>query len=73
MFDKWLPGRMLLLQEVSPKWECTLLALIAQYFFIGEHFLRYFMQEHEQAITNLDRALRRPENKTLVEGLVLPQ
>ncbi len=73
VFDKWLPGRMLHLQEVSPKWERTLLAPIAQYFFIGEHFLRYFMQEHEQAITNLDRALRRPENKALVEGLTLPQ
>ncbi len=73
VFDKWLPGRMLHLQEVSPKWERTLLAPIAQYFFIGEHFLRYFMQEHEQAITNLDRALRRPDNKVLVEGLTLPQ
>ena len=73
VFDKWLPGRMLHLQEVSPKWERTLLAPIAQYFFIGEHFLRYFMQEHEQAITNLDHALRRLENKAFVEGLTLPQ
>jgi general secretion pathway protein D len=72
VFDRWLPGRMLHLQETSAKWERTLLAPIAQYFFIGEHYMKYFAAEHERAIANLDRMLRLPENKTLVEGLVLP-
>ena len=72
VFDRWLPGRMLHLQETSAKWERTLLAPIAQYFFIGEHYMKYFAAEHERAIANLDRTLRLPENKTLVEGLALP-
>lgn len=72
VFDRWLPGRMLHLQETSAKWERTLLAPIAQYFFIGEHYMKYFAAEHERAIASLDRSLRLPENKTLVEGLALP-
>ncbi len=72
VFDRWLPGRMLHLQETSAKWERTLLAPIAQYFFIGEHYMKYFAAEHERAIANLDRTLRLPENKKLTEGIILP-
>ena len=72
IFDKWLPGRMLHLQEVAPNWERVLLAPIAQYFFIGEYFTMYFMQQHERAIVALDKALRLPENAALVQGMALP-
>jgi general secretion pathway protein D len=53
VFDNWLPGRMLHLQEVSPAWERVLQAPIAQYFFIGEFFTLHFMREHEAAINAL--------------------
>jgi general secretion pathway protein D len=72
LFDRFLPGRMLHLQEVSPNWERVLLPPIAQYFFIGEHGTMYFQREHERAIQTLDSALRQKENAALVEGLVLP-
>ena len=72
LFDRFLPGRILHLQEVSPNWERVLLPPIAQYFFIGTHGTMYFMQEHERAIGALDLALRQRENATLVEGLTLP-
>jgi general secretion pathway protein D len=72
VFDRWLPGRMLHLQEVSPTWERVLLAPTAQYFFIGEHYMKYFMSEHERAMQSLDGALKQPENKALVEGITLP-
>jgi general secretion pathway protein D len=72
IFDKWLPGRMLHLQEVSATWERVLLPPIAQYFFIGEHAAMYFTAEHEAAIQALDRGLRRKENATLIEGIALP-
>jgi general secretion pathway protein D len=72
IFDRWLPGRMLHLQEVSNTWERTLLAPIAQYFFIGEHYLNYFMAEHEQALQQLEHTVKRPESKLLVEGISLP-
>lgn len=61
VFDRWLPGRLLQLQEVSPKWERILVAPIAQYFFIGEHFYMYFMREHDRAIETMDRELKKPE------------
>ena len=72
IFDKWLPGRMLNLQEVTPTWERAIMAPIAQYFFIGQHFTMYFMQEHERAIMALDKALRAPENSAMVLGIALP-
>ncbi len=60
VFDKWLPGRTLHLQEVSPSWERVLLAPIAQYFFVGEHFTMYFMREHEAAMQALEGVLQKP-------------
>jgi hypothetical protein len=72
VFDNWLPGRMLHLQEVSPAWERVLQAPIAQYFFIGEFFTLHFMREHEAAINALDAALRAPANAGLAEGIALP-
>ncbi len=72
VFDRFLPGRMLHLQEVSPNWERVLLPPIAQYFFIGEHGTMFFMQEHERAIQTLDTALRMKENAALLDGIVLP-
>ena len=72
VFDNWLPGRMLHLQEVSPTWERVLQGPVAQYFFIGEHYNMYFMREHEAAIQMLDKALRQPAMAALVEGIALP-
>lgn len=72
IFDKWLVGRMVHLQEVSPNWERILNAQIAQYFFLGEHWYMYFMQEHQAALRSLEAALKSPEVAPLVEGMRLP-
>jgi general secretion pathway protein D len=71
-FDRWLVGRMIHLQEVSPTWERVLNAQIAQYFFMGEHFYMYFMQEHDKAMRTLEKALKSPEIQPLLEGVRLP-
>jgi general secretion pathway protein D len=73
VFDKWLVGRMLHLQEVSPTWERILNAQIAQYFVIGEHYYMYFIQEHTRALRNLETALRSPEIEPLLDGQKVPQ
>ena len=72
VFDKWLVGRMLHMQEVSPGWERILNAQVAQYFFIGEHFYMYFVQEHSRAMQSLEVALRSDEMKSYMEGVALP-
>ncbi len=72
VFDRWLPGRMLNMQEVTPNWERVLNAQIAQYFFIGEHYYMYFIQEHQRALGTLDKALRGDEAKPYLEGVTLP-
>ena len=72
IFDKWLVGRMVHLQEVSPNWQRILNAQIAQYFFLGEHWYMYFMQEHQAAMRSLEAALKSPEIQPLVSGARLP-
>jgi hypothetical protein len=72
IFDRWLVGRMIHLQEVSPTWERIVNAQIAQYFFIGEHFYMYFVQENARALASLEAALRTDEVKPLLEGIALP-
>jgi hypothetical protein len=72
VFDRWLPGRMLHLQEVTPTWERVINAQIAQFFFISEYYYPYFMQEHTRAIEALDKALRNPDITPLLEGAQLP-
>jgi len=72
IFDRWLVGRMIHLQEVSPTWERVLNAQIAQYFFMGEHYYMYFMQEHDKAMRRLEEALRQPEMQPYLAGLKLP-
>jgi hypothetical protein len=71
-FDRWLVGRMLHLQEVSPGWERVLNAQIAQYFVIGEHYYMYFIQEHQKAMQRIEAALRSAEVQPLLEGAKLP-
>ena len=71
-FDRWLVGRMIHLQEVSPTWERVLNAQIAQYFFMGEHFYMYFMQEHDRAMRALEAALKSPDVQPLLAGIKLP-
>jgi general secretion pathway protein D len=72
VFDRWLPGKMLHMQEVTPTWERLLNAQIAQYFFIGEYYYMYFIQEHQRALEALDKALRSDEAKPYMEGITLP-
>ncbi|HET7730894.1 MAG TPA: hypothetical protein VFK48_12755 [Usitatibacter sp.] len=72
VFDKWLVGRMLHMQEINPGWERIVNAQIAQYFFIGEHWYMYFIQEHQKAMRNLEAALRSPEIQPLLEGIQVP-
>jgi general secretion pathway protein D len=71
-FDRWLVGRMIHLQEVTPTWERVLNAQIAQYFFMGEHFYMYFMQEHDRAMLALEKALKAPGIQPLLQGVRLP-
>ena len=72
VFDRFLVGRMLHLQEVTPTWERIMNAQIAQYFFLGEHFYMYFIQEHQKALTQLETALRSPPYAELVGTTKLP-
>lgn len=71
VFDRWLPGRMLHLQEVSPNWQRLLNAQIAQYFFIGEYYYPHFVQQHSAQLEAVEKAiLDLPPN--LREGINLP-
>lgn len=72
IFDNFLPGRMLAMQEISPQWERTMEATIARYFYFGELFYPAFSDELERAIQSLDRALRQPQMAQYLSGVVLP-
>jgi hypothetical protein len=72
IFDNFLPGRMLAMQEIAPDWERVLEASVARYFAIGELFYPLFFDAHEKALRELDSALRKPEMQTLLEGIKLP-
>ncbi len=72
VFDHFLVGQVLRLQEVSPTWERLVNAQIAQYFFIGEHYYMAFIQAHQAAMRSLDAALRSEEFTPLLEGAALP-
>lgn len=72
IFDNFLPGRMLAMQEIAPEWERTLEASIGRYFFYGELFYPAFSAEHERAIGVLDQALRQPQMAPYVTGIRLP-
>lgn len=73
IFDRFLPGRMLHLQEVSPTWERIVLAPLAQYFFLGEHWYMYFQQQHEAAMNTLERELRKPEYAEMLGSGAVPR
>ncbi len=72
IFDNFLPGRILAMQEHVPQWERTLEATVARYFYFGELFYPAFSDELERAIQALDRALRRPEMAQYMSGIALP-
>jgi general secretion pathway protein D len=72
VFDNFLPGRMLAMQQVSPDWERTLEGTVARYFFYGELFYPAFADEMERAIAELDKALRLPEMARHLDGIQLP-
>lgn len=72
IFDNFLPGRMLAMQEIAPDWERILEASVARYFSIGELFYPLFFEAHEKALRELDSALRKPEMQSLIEGIKLP-
>lgn len=72
IFDNFLPGKMLAMQEISPNWERTLEATVARYFFFGELFYPAFSQTLDRAIQDLDATLRRSELAQWVQGITLP-
>jgi general secretion pathway protein D len=72
VFDRWLPGTMLHLQEVAPNWERIVNAQIAQYFVIGVHYYMYFAQEFTKAQRNLEATFTTPEIQPLLAGMKLP-
>jgi hypothetical protein len=59
-FDRWLPGRVVHLQETTPLWERILDADMARYFFIAEFYYAFFAQQHGRALEALEQALKNP-------------
>ncbi len=72
IFDNFLPGRVLAMQEIAPAWERTMEATIARYFYFGELFYPAFSDALERAIQDLDRALRQPQLVQYLSGITLP-
>jgi general secretion pathway protein D len=61
VFDNFLPGRVLNLQEASPNWERVIEANVARNFFWDDFYIPAFNEELDRAINDLDRALRAPD------------
>jgi len=72
IFDNFLRGKMLAMQEIAPEWERTVEATIARYFFYGEMFYPAFAQALENSFQELAAALKRPEYAGLLDGKPLP-
>lgn len=72
VFDNFLPGRMVSMQQVSPEWERTMEGTIGRYFYFGELFYPAFADTLERYIRELDVALRLPEMAKYLNGISLP-
>ncbi len=72
VFNNWLPGKLVHLQEASPNWSRLLEATVARYFFIGEHAYSSFIAQHEAAMSDLAAALKAEDIAPLVKHITLP-
>ncbi|MDO8300705.1 type II secretion system protein GspD [Lacisediminimonas sp.] len=72
VFDNFLPGRMVSMQQVSPDWERTMEGTIGRYFYFSELFYPAFADTLERSIRELDVALRLPEMAKYLNGINLP-
>ncbi len=63
---------MLAMQQIAPDWERIFESSVARYFAIGVLFYPLFFEAHEKALSDLDRALRKPEMQHITEGIKLP-
>jgi general secretion pathway protein D len=73
VFDNFLPGRMLAMQEVAPEWERILEASVGRYFYFSELFYPAFFETLERSISSLDSRLRQPDMAPYIKGIQLPE
>jgi general secretion pathway protein D len=57
IFDNFLPGRIVHMQEVSETWSRILDANIAHYFFLGEHYYPAFSKALEKSMLDMEKEL----------------
>lgn len=72
IFDNFLPGKMLAMQEIAPDWERTVEATIARYFYYGELFYPAFAQALESSMQEMANTLKKPDYVGLLEGRPMP-
>ena len=68
----FIPGRIIQIPEIDPQHPLFLNSEIARYFYHSVHFYKASIQEIENALEQLDVALRRPEFRHLMKGWELP-
>jgi general secretion pathway protein D len=68
IFDNFLPGRMIAMQEVSSSWERMLEASVARYYFYSIHYYGAFTSALEKALQDVEVKLSDPNfGKLLLE------
>lgn len=60
IFDNFLPGRMMAMQEISPTWERMLEASVARYFYYSQHFYGAFTSALENTLQDIEKTLKDP-------------
>ena len=68
----FIPGRLMEIPQPRSGHPQVLDAEIAYYFYHSTHFYAATIQKIEEALLALDRELRRPEWRHLLEGMELP-
>ncbi|MBU3600595.1 type II secretion system protein GspD [Polynucleobacter sp. 30F-ANTBAC] len=66
IFDNFLPGRMIAMQEVSPSWERMLEASVARYYFYSLHYYGAFTNALEKTLQDVETKLSNPEFEKLL-------
>lgn len=68
IFDNFLPGRMIAMQEVSSSWERMLEASVARYYYYSIHYYGAFTSALEKALQDVEVKLSNPDfGKLLLE------
>jgi general secretion pathway protein D len=66
IFDNFLPGRMIAMQEVSPSWERMLEASVARYYYYSVHYYGAFTNALEKTLQDVETKLSNPEFEKLL-------